>query len=110
MTNPNEVKEITVKEFKKLKSSGVLYQLIDVREEAEYVLENLGGVSIPLAKILQNAEKIATDRSVIIHCGSGRRSANAILELQQRFGFTNLLNLKGGIQAWKEETDSNIAV
>jgi adenylyltransferase/sulfurtransferase len=41
-------------------------------------------------------------------CRSGKRSSNAIVELQTNFGYTNLLNLKGGILAWSAEIDSNI--
>ena len=52
--------------------------------------------------------EISKDRKVVIMCRSGKRSSNAIVELQTNFGYTNLLNLKGGILAWSAEIDSNI--
>jgi len=42
-------------------------------------------------------------------CRSGKRSAAAIMQLEQ-MGFTNLYNLKGGILAWADEIDPTINV
>jgi len=42
-------------------------------------------------------------------CRSGKRSAAAIMQLEQ-LGFTNLYNLKGGILAWADEIDPTISV
>jgi adenylyltransferase/sulfurtransferase len=38
-----------------------------------------------------------------VYCQSGRRSVQAVEQLQTQYGFTNLLNLEGGILAWNEE-------
>lgn len=86
------------------------FQLIDVREEYEFDSANLNGELIPLGEIIENSEKIARDKPVVIHCRSGARSAAAIRELQSRYGFTNLANLKGGILAWSREIDPSIIV
>jgi sulfur-carrier protein adenylyltransferase/sulfurtransferase len=106
--NPDEIKEITVQELKALRDENSDFQLIDVREQKEYDLAQIGGLLIPLAEVGNHAEKIEKNKQVIVHCRSGRRSANAILELQKKFGFTNLYNLKGGILAWSQEIDSSI--
>lgn len=79
------------------------FQLIDVRESYEHNDFNIGGELIPLNKIAQQVEKIATDKPVIIYCRKGIRSQIAIQRLQQKFPFTNLLNLIGGTQAWKKQ-------
>ena len=81
------------------------FQLIDVRESYEHNDFNIGGELIPLNKIAQQVEKIATDKPVIIYCRKGIRSRIAIQRLQQKFPFTNLLNLIGGTQAWKKQFD-----
>ena len=47
----------------------------------------------------------ADDLPVLIHCRSGKRSATAIRELENAFGYTNLYNLKGGILAISEEQE-----
>ena len=104
------MKEITVQELKGKMDKGEDFQLIDVREDFEYEMSNLGGVLIPLGGILIEAEQIAKDKPVIVQCRSGKRSAAAIAQLEQQFGFTNLYNLKGGMLAWAEEIDPSIEV
>ena len=94
------VKEITVQELKALMDEKKDFQLIDVREEFEYEVVNIGATLIPLGNIVLEEEKISKDKLVVIHCRSGARSAAAIMQLEQQFGFTNLFNLKGGILAW----------
>jgi rhodanese-related sulfurtransferase len=71
-----------------------------VREEFEYEAANMGATLIPLGNIVLEEDKISKDKLVVIHCRSGARSAAAIMQLEQQFGFTNLFNLKGGILAW----------
>ena len=85
------------------------FQLIDVREEFEYEMSNLGGVLIPLAGILIERDKIAKDKPVIMQCRSGKRSAVAISQLEPH-GYTNLYNLTGGILAWAAEIDPEMNV
>ncbi len=85
------------------------FQLIDVREDFEYEVSNLGGTLIPLGGILIEADKVAKDKPVIVQCRSGKRSAAAIMQLEQ-LGYTNLYNLAGGILAWKSEIDPTINV
>ena len=103
------MKEISVKELKRKIDNQDDFQLIDVREEFECEVSNLGGENIPLGGLLLELDKIATDKPVIIHCRSGARSAAAILQLEAQ-GFTKLYNLKGGIVAWAQEIDPNMPV
>jgi rhodanese-related sulfurtransferase len=104
------MKEISVQELKEKMDKGEDFQLIDVREDFEYEMSNIGGKLIPLGGILIEADQIAKDKPVIMQCRSGKRSAAAIMQLEQQFGFTNLYNLKGGLLAWAEEIDPTINV
>ncbi len=104
------MKSITVKELKEMMDKGEDFQLIDVREEYEYEVGNLKGISIPLSTVIQNQEKISKDKKVIIHCRSGKRSASAILFLENNYGYTNLYNLDGGILEYKNEIDTSLNV
>lgn len=97
------VKEITVKELYDLQVKGEKFQLIDVREPHEYDIVNIGAELIPLATVAANADHIARDTKVVVHCKMGGRSAKAIRELEDKFGFQNLYNLKGGILAYIDE-------
>lgn len=103
------MKEISVQELKEKQDSGEDFQLIDVREDFEYEMSNLGGELIPLGGILIEADKIDKTKPVVVMCRSGKRSAAAIMQLEQQ-GFTNLYNLKGGILAWADEIDPTISV
>lgn len=105
-----DMKEISVQELKEKKDKGEDFQLIDVREDFEYEMSNLGGVLIPLGGILIETEKIDKDKLVVVMCRSGKRSAAAIMQLEQQHGFTNLHNLQGGILAWAAEIDPTINV
>lgn len=91
------IKEISARELYDLQQSGEQFQLIDVREPYEYEASNLGGELIPLANISAHADRLSKDVKVVLHCRSGARSAQAIRELEDKFGFENLYNLTGGI-------------
>jgi len=103
------MKEVSVEELKEKLDSKEDFQLIDVRETFEYETSNLEGENIPLGGLLIEADKISSDKPVIIMCRSGKRSAAAVMQLEHR-GFTNLYNLKGGILAWQEQFDPNMPV
>ena len=103
------VKEITVKELETWQADEKDFQLIDVREGYEYEIANLGGELIPLAEVEKEVNKIASDKDVVVHCRSGKRSADAIQVLEQKYGFKNLYNLKGGILAYADEIDQSLA-
>ena len=94
-----EVNEISSLELKKIIENKEEIQIIDVREPSEYSEHNISGVNIPLKTILNHIPEIRKDIPVIIHCQRGSRSKKAIELLQKEFGFTNLLNLTGGIES-----------
>ena len=97
------VKEIGVKDLYDWQVRGDKFQLIDVREPHEYDIVNIGGELIPLADIAAHADRIDRDKPVVLHCKMGGRSARAIRELEEKFGFDNLYNLKGGILSYIDE-------
>ncbi|WP_460692305.1 rhodanese-like domain-containing protein [Mucilaginibacter puniceus] len=103
------MKEISVQELKEKIDKGEDFQLIDVREDFEYQVSNLGGELIPLGGILIETDKISKDKDVVIMCRSGKRSAAAAMQLEAQ-GFTNLYNLYGGILAWQEDIDPSLDV
>lgn len=103
------MKEVTVEDLQRMKENGEDFQLIDVREDFEYQMSNLEGENIPLSGVLIEADKISHDKPVVIMCRSGKRSAMAVMQLEQQ-GYENLHNLKGGILAWQQEIDPTISV
>ena len=77
--------------------------LIDVREIWEHETFNIGGILIPLNTLSENIGRIEKNKPVIIYCQKGIRSQIAIQRLQQKYNYTNLINLSGGMDAWKKE-------
>jgi len=98
-----KIKEITARDLYDWQVRGEDFQLIDVREIIEYEEVNIGAHLVPLAGILDYADSISREKKVVIHCKMGGRSAKAIRQLEDRWGFQNLYNLKGGIQAYISE-------
>ena len=103
------MKEISVSELKKMRDENQDFQLIDVREEHEAEAANIGGELIPMGEVMDQVERIAKNKPVIVHCRSGARSAAIINALESQFGFDNLYNLKGGILAWAAEIDPSLS-
>ncbi len=102
------IKEITASELNQWQIRGEKFQLIDVREPHEYEIVNIGAELIPLGTISANAGRIDADKKVVIHCKMGGRSAKAIRELEEKFGFRNLYNLKGGILGYIDEVQPEL--
>ncbi len=101
------VKEISAIEVKKMLNDGIAIQIIDVREPLEYGIVNIGGLNIPLKNLEENSWQVKRNIPVVVHCKSGGRSALAIAKLQQQ-GFTNLLNMTGGILRWINDVDNKL--
>jgi adenylyltransferase/sulfurtransferase len=84
------------------------FDLIDVREPFEFEIARIEGAKlIPLGEILERADELDREQTLIVHCHSGRRSAEAVRLLKQR-GFANVYNLEGGIAAWSEFIDPTV--
>lgn len=94
------MKEISVQELKQLMDEKKDFQLIDVREQHEFDEANINGLLIPMGEVMDNLDKIAKDKQVVVHCRSGKRSATVINALESQHGYTNLYNLQGGILAY----------
>lgn len=94
---------ITVHELKELlKSDSAADTLVlDVRTQAEFQSERIIGVTnIPLDELEQHVDDLKQYRHLYVHCNSGMRSGQACQKLSQ-LGLTNIINVDGGMQAWK---------
>ena len=97
------IKEISASELYNWQTTGEQIQVIDVREPHEFEIVNIGAELIPLATVAEHANRINRSMKVVVHCKMGGRSAKAIRELEEKFGFENLYNLKGGILGYIDE-------
>ncbi|MEO6130257.1 MAG: rhodanese-like domain-containing protein [Saprospiraceae bacterium] len=99
------MKEITVLELHEKMQSGEAFILVDVREGYEHEEFNIGGVNIPVTEIPHSTERLKEmgDGDIVLYCRSGNRSGMAQKILSVQFDMHNMVNLKGGMNAWKEE-------
>ena len=84
--------------------------LVDVREHFERRIADLpenGQLRIPTGELYQRMTEIDRGRTVVVYCRSGSRSAWAARLLLER-GYPNVLNLRGGVLAWREEVDPSL--
>src|SRR5215216_5234390 len=99
------VPAISVQELKGKMDARDAFELIDVREPFELEIARIDGAKlIPLGEVPERAEELDRDQTLILHCHSGRRSAQAVQLLKER-GFANVYNLEGGIDAWSDLID-----
>lgn len=99
------MEQITVEQLKDRLDSGAGLHVLDVREPAEYEEANIGARLLPLSKLrMMDADEIEDwkEEEVIIHCRSGQRSMEACM-LLETMGFAHVVNVSGGIMAWKEK-------
>ena len=106
--NEEEIPTMSAQELKQKMDAREPFELIDVREVFEYEIARIDGAKlIPLGEIAERVNELQHERPIVVHCHSGRRSAEAVRLLQQR-GFANVYNLEGGIDAWSDQIDPNV--
>jgi adenylyltransferase/sulfurtransferase len=98
------MREMSATELKARQDRGDNLFVLDVREPHEYQICNLNGKLIPLGDLQRRVNELDSSAEMVVHCRSGKRSADAIRFLQTA-GFKKLWNLKGGILAWADEVD-----
>ena len=103
----NGIPEITAREVKARQDHGEDLFILDVREPHEYQICNLKGKLIPLGELPRRVHELDSSREMVVHCRSGKRSAEAI-QFLQKAGFKKLWNLKGGVLAWADEVDPSM--
>jgi len=93
------VPETTPQDATELIAAGAL--MVDIREAEEWEEVRIPGAEFrPLSEINEWFGDLPRDRTVILQCRSGNRSAMATAALMQQAGMDNVVNLAGGIIAW----------
>lgn len=104
---PPPIRQISPAELHQMQERGEAFELVDVRTPQECALARIDG-----ARLLDQdyyAELQARDRAtpIVFQCHHGIRSQGAA-EHFRGLGFTNLFNLRGGIEAWSREVDPSV--
>ena len=102
------VQEITPVELAERLKRGDDFDLVDVREHFEIEIAALPGARvIPLGEIPDSFDQLDRTREIVVMCRSGKRSADAVRQLQAA-GFGHVWNLAGGILRWSDEVDPTV--
>ena len=103
----NDVPEITPTELAARLDAKEDFDLIDVREPYEWQLGRLPTARlIPLGQLPGALSTLDSTRDIVVYCRSGKRSADATLQLRAA-GF-RAVNLAGGILRWSDEIDPSL--
>ena len=82
--------------------------LLDVREPWEYQTCRIeGSTSIPMNTVPARQDELDQDTPIVCICHHGARSAQVAAFLE-RNGFTDVVNLTGGVHAWAAQVDSSM--
>jgi len=100
--------DITALELKERLERDPNLLLLDVREPHELEIASIKGAkNIPLGEVAQRMSELDSAEEMVVFCKRGSRSARAI-EILSSAGFKKMKNLKGGINAWAEQVDTNL--
>ena len=84
--------------------------LVDVREPWEFdICQMADSINIPMSTIPNHLEQIRDADECVIICHHGVRSLNVIQYLMQQ-GINHLINLDGGVDAWAQTIDRDMAL
>lgn len=92
-----------------LRQAGTTHAVLDVREPWEtaqcLIPESL---TIPLGSLPTQLDRVPMDRPLVVVCHHGGRSMQAVMWLRNQ-GYTNAINLRGGVDAWARQVDPTMA-
>ena len=100
--------EMTVIDLKKKIEAKEDFFLLDVREEDEYEICAIDGADlVPMSEFEERIQAYDKTKAYVVQCKVGGRSARAQQYMLDQ-GFSDVKNLKGGIDAWIDEIDPSL--
>ncbi len=102
------VTQLSVRQLQQRLQNGDTPLLVDVREPQEFDFVHLkDSTLIPLRQLPQNLDRLDKKQEIILICHHGIRSQQAA-DYMDYVGFTHVVNLEGGIEAWAMECDDTM--
>ena len=93
--------EVTVEQVMKLKDQGAF--ILDVREPSEWTQAHIAGATlIPLGELPNRLNEIPKDKTIVVVCRTGHRSAQG-RDILLKAGFTNVTSMSGGLTEWQSQ-------
>ena len=83
--------------------------LLDVREPWEFNICHIEGSRlVPMGEIQLRLQYLDPETETVVICHHGIRSRQVGMYLEYQ-GFSNVINLLGGVEAWAREVDPDMA-
>jgi len=94
---------ITPQELVALKKAEPEIQIVDVRtpnETAQGIIEGAINIDYNGSDFAEKMQGLDKSKKYVIYCAAGSRSGRAF-KLMQKWGFENVIDLQGGMNAWR---------
>jgi rhodanese-related sulfurtransferase len=103
------VRELSAAEVaRRLREEPSGFVLLDVREPFERETAKIEpSIHIPMQQVPERLAELPKDRPLVVYCHGGTRSAMVAGFLEHQ-GFREVVNLRGGIDAWSREVDPSV--
>lgn len=100
--------ELTVQELDQARRAGRALTILDVREPQEVAICRLSpSLHIPMSDIPGAVDQLDGEILTVVLCHHGIRSGQVVAWLRHN-GFSNTINLKGGIDRWARKIDPTV--
>ncbi len=99
--------ESKITQFKNTKKE---YVIIDIRTKPEYDsghIENAVMIDFYSKNFYEEISKLDKSKTYFVYCRSGNRSGKSLKQFKNA-GFTQVYDLKGGINAWKAKGNKTV--
>jgi rhodanese-related sulfurtransferase len=91
-------REVSVAEANRLRQDGAM--VLDVREPSEWASGHIGGATlVPLGELAGRTSELPRDRTIVVVCRSGNRSAQG-RDILFDAGFPAVTSMAGGMTDW----------
>ncbi len=101
------MKHIDVATYNKIiakEAGNIDIDFINVCTSPEYHKKHIHGVrSVPLDTLENHVSEFSKKKAIYVHCRSGMRSRQAIERLEKLGVKAKLVNIEGGMLAWKNK-------
>jgi monothiol glutaredoxin len=104
---PPKVRQLSVQGLAERRAAEDCPRLIDVRTPGEWQTARIEGAELLNSDLMDELSALPKNTPLIFMCHHGHRSQR-VAEQMNAEGFTEVYNLRGGIDAWSTEIDPSV--
>ena len=96
---------VSPRDLEQVLNSGPAPRLVDVRDPWEFNLCRIAGSeNIPMTELMGRLDALGKEDPIVVICHHGARSQQVATYLDS-LGYSNIMNLEGGVDAWSRVVD-----